>query len=254
MKISFAICTKNEGKNCLEKLFSHLYKAIEILKQGLEFEIVILDDFSTDPETIEFLQKQTIHPFVRVHQRKHEGHFADHKNYLNSLCHGQWILNLDADEYMRLDALLLIPQIINSNPKAEAFWIPRANVVTGLTAKHVQKWGWILYPMNNPLFVTLSDKKTFESCPEYLELLREYGCVKEETDSSILYEDPLVMWPDYQMRLYKNIMSIKWQNKVHEQITGYSSFSKFPNDPEMAIMHFKTIERQTKQNNYYETL
>ena len=63
-----------------------------------------------------------------------------------------------------------------------------------------------------------------------------------------------VNWPDYQMRVYKNKSEIKWRNKVHEVLEGHTQFSAFPPQEELALYHPKDIERQEKQNAYYDTL
>ncbi len=67
-------------------------------------------------------------------------------------------------------------------------------------------------------------------------------------------EENKVNWPDYQWRLYKKDPSIKWVNKVHERLSGFKTYSHLPAIDDFAILHPKTIERQEKQNNYYETL
>ena len=63
-----------------------------------------------------------------------------------------------------------------------------------------------------------------------------------------------VNFPDYQWRIYKNDKSIKWKNKVHEVLEGYKTMSYLPIDEEWCLLHPKTIERQEKQNEYYEKL
>ncbi len=63
-----------------------------------------------------------------------------------------------------------------------------------------------------------------------------------------------VNFPDYQWRIYKNNGKIKWENKVHEILGGYKTMSYLPIDEEWCLSHPKTIERQEKQNKYYETL
>lgn len=63
-----------------------------------------------------------------------------------------------------------------------------------------------------------------------------------------------VNWPDYQWRIYKNSTDIKWVNKVHEKLHGFKTWSLIPEMEELAIYHPKTIDRQEKQNNYYDTL
>ena len=63
-----------------------------------------------------------------------------------------------------------------------------------------------------------------------------------------------VNWADWQMRIYKNIPEIKWVNKVHEVLNGFKTHGMLPIEEEWALYHPKTIERQEKQNNFYNTL
>ena len=61
-----------------------------------------------------------------------------------------------------------------------------------------------------------------------------------------------VNYPDYQTRIFKNIPGIKWVNKVHERLVGAKNTVPLPDGYD--LIHPKTIERQEKQNNYYNTL
>ena len=63
-----------------------------------------------------------------------------------------------------------------------------------------------------------------------------------------------INWPDYQWRIWKNKSEIKWINKVHERLDGFLSYASIPADESLALQHPKTIERQIKQNAYYDTL
>ena len=63
-----------------------------------------------------------------------------------------------------------------------------------------------------------------------------------------------VNWPDYQTRIYKNTEDVTWMNKVHERITGYDTFSNFPSEERWSLYHHKQIDRQEKQNEFYETI
>jgi len=67
-------------------------------------------------------------------------------------------------------------------------------------------------------------------------------------------EQGRINWPDWQMRIYKNIDEIKWKNKVHEVLEGYTKFSFLPEDKDYCLFHNKTIERQEKQNNFYSEI
>ena len=63
-----------------------------------------------------------------------------------------------------------------------------------------------------------------------------------------------VNFPDYQTRLYRRTSEIEWQGKVHERIVGYNTLSVLPQEEQFCLYHHKQIERQEKQNNYYNTL
>ncbi len=63
-----------------------------------------------------------------------------------------------------------------------------------------------------------------------------------------------INYPDFQWRIYKNTSDIKWINKVHERLIGYKTISNLPQMEACSLYHPKTIERQEKQNDYYETL
>jgi hypothetical protein len=67
-------------------------------------------------------------------------------------------------------------------------------------------------------------------------------------------ENGWVNWPDYQDRILKNKEEIKWERPVHEIITGYKTVSELPDDPLFALIHEKTIEKQEKQNQLYNTI
>jgi glycosyltransferase involved in cell wall biosynthesis len=63
-----------------------------------------------------------------------------------------------------------------------------------------------------------------------------------------------VNFPDYQMRVLKNIERVKWINKVHEKIVGHTLHAHLPMDQEYCILHHKTISRQEAQNNLYNNI
>lgn len=63
-----------------------------------------------------------------------------------------------------------------------------------------------------------------------------------------------VNFPDYQWRIYRNSSTIKWRNKVHEVIEGHKYSALLPAEETYCLYHPKTIDRQERQNNYYDTL
>ena len=63
-----------------------------------------------------------------------------------------------------------------------------------------------------------------------------------------------VNYPDYQSRIFKNSPEIRWKSKVHERIFGAQTFSHLPPNETMSLYHPKTIDKQEKQNKFYEGL
>jgi hypothetical protein len=52
----------------------------------------------------------------------------------------------------------------------------------------------------------------------------------------------------------RNDPQIHWASKVHEVITGYKSHATLPLDERYTIYHEKEIDRQERQNNFYDSL
>ena len=65
-------------------------------------------------------------------------------------------------------------------------------------------------------------------------------------------QDGWVNYPDFQTRVLKNIPDIKWINKVHERLVGAKVSINLPEGYD--LIHPKTIERQEKQNKFYESI
>ena len=64
--------------------------------------------------------------------------------------------------------------------------------------------------------------------------------------------DGWVNYPDYQTRMFKNIPEINWVQKVHERLVGAKISIALPGGYD--LIHPKTIERQERQNNFYNSL
>lgn len=247
MKISVLICTHNEG-DYIRQLLTKLTSFINIDKSGVEWELVVVDDNSTDSETCTIL-KSEFQKDIKLYSHSLNNHYAHHKNFGNSKCTGDWILNIDADEWVTDDFLGYIPLVIDNNPLVEAYGLPRLNTVDGLTLDHVRKWGWVIEVNDNHRTIKVMDKTGGE-----YKLLEQYKYIITEEGNVITFFTPIIMWPDYQFRLYQRKNEIKWVNKVHEQLEGYQQFALMPQERALAIVHHKKIERQEKQNAFYDTL
>ncbi len=60
-----------------------------------------------------------------------------------------------------------------------------------------------------------------------------------------------VNYPDYQARVFKRDNSIRWTRPLHEYIKGCKTYSHLPPHEDLSLYHPKTIEKQEKQNLFY---
>ena len=60
-----------------------------------------------------------------------------------------------------------------------------------------------------------------------------------------------INYPDWQGRIFRNRPNIRWEKPVHEQLTGFQTYAHLPMEQKYSIIHPKTIERQVKQNKFY---
>lgn len=244
MKISYAICTHNEGsviRNLLTKVLS---------SKQIDDEIIILDDCSTDEETINILN-EFFEKGIKIETKQFANDFAEHKNYLNSLCSGDYIFNIDADEIPSSLLFQYLPELLKLNSTIDLFWVPRINTVDGLTLDHANKWKWNIQVIaDNALKVTKN--KNLMTNGELL-LLTKYNAIIKEQDDSVTYYEPIIQPPDYQGRIYKNSPDIKWINKVHEKIDGYKTMTILDRS-DLGLLHKKDIKKQELQNWLYDKI
>jgi glycosyltransferase involved in cell wall biosynthesis len=207
MKLSYAITACNEYEEVIRLVTQLLnYK-------GENSEVVVLLDTPKSPtEMVEYLELQANADKITLIESEFAGDFAQWKNFLNSNCKGEWIFQLDADEFLDPNLIVNLEDILDNNADKDMIVVPRINTVEGLTESHIQKWGW---------------------------RVNEKGWVN---------------FPDVQTRIYKNSENIGWNGKVHERIVGFQNYTSFPGDEVYCIRHPKTIDRQERQNNYYDTL
>jgi len=120
-KLSVYIITKNEEQTlptCLESV------------QGLADEVIVVDSFSTD-KTLEIAKKYGAKTFQKPFKD-----FQDQKQFALDQCSGEWVLNLDADEYLSNKLKQKISEIINKPVKAKLFFLQEQVTFLGRKMKH----------------------------------------------------------------------------------------------------------------------
>jgi len=137
MKISFAITVCNEFIE-IQRLISFLLEN----KRPKDEIVVLYDKDHGDPKIEEFLRAKSINGKLNWHCYIFDGDFSKMKNKLTSLCTGDWIFNIDADEMITPYLIDILPEVLKLNPEIDMFKISRINKVENITFEHLQKWGW----------------------------------------------------------------------------------------------------------------
>jgi hypothetical protein len=140
--------------------------------------------------------------------------FAAHKNYLNSLCQGDYIFQVDADEKFHNNLLTYLHDIVYNNTNVDLFLIPRVNVVNGLTDDDITRWGW---QVNAKGWVMFPDYQT--RLYKNTDRIRWEGKVHERI---IGYETHAPLPPEEEWSLYH----IKEINRQREQNAYYETLSR----------------------------
>ena len=207
MKISYAIPVCNEHEE-LKRLLNFL---IENIRE--EDEIVVqCDKGNTTPEVYEVLGTWKGGP-LKVIDFPLNRDFATFKENLRSHCTGDWIFQLDADEYPHEYLISTLPSILEENKDVDLFLIARINEVRNLTPSHIEQWKW---NVNDRGWVNFPDfqQRIFKNTPE-------------------------ITWKGDHPHLVAP--------------TGYKSMSQLPVNEEFCLYHPKDITRQENQNNFYNT-
>ena len=138
MKITYAVTVADE----IKEIQTLLPLLIENKREEDEI-IVQYDNQKVSVEVLEYLNDLTFEKKIdKTIGYPLNGDFGTYKQHLTQNCTGDWIFQLDADE--TIDPILIrgLSNILAGNENIEMFFIPRINIVNGLTNEHIAKWRW----------------------------------------------------------------------------------------------------------------
>jgi hypothetical protein len=195
-----------------------LQRLVNILEKNIkpQDDIVVLFDKANGSHGVEeYLRSYSVNKTnFSWFADEFDGDFAKWKNKLKKLCNGNYIFFLDADEYPDDFLIQKIDFIINEN-MVDIIFVPRINTLKG----------------------------NENEIKEYIQSQRWN-----------LDSDGQINYPDYQGRIIHNKPVLGWSGKVHERIIGYKIYATLPTEREFSLHHPKTLEKQIKQNNLYNSL
>jgi len=191
---------KEEVLNLIQFIKSHCYDQI----------VVQIDSTKGDDDLFSEIAKLT--PTVYTYPFNND--FSEFKNELNINCENygcDYIFQLDADEMISKTMVKNIKKILNDYiNEFDLIYIPRINIVDGITTEHIIKWGWKI------------DEKNRINAPDmqgriYKPNLRWVNKVHEKINC----ENKIAMMPffdDYSILHIKNIKKQEEQNNFYKNI------------------------------------
>jgi len=203
--ITYAITTHNEGHAYLSKIISQIKQC-----KGRYDEVIILDDNSTDAETCEILASCEL-PVIK-HSLNND--FAAHKNQIAIHAKGDYIFQIDGDEFLGADLADTLPELLFENPDVDMFYVPRVNIVEGLTHSDALRWNWRV------------DSKNRVMWPDF--------------QTRIYKNNGKIYWKNA-------VHEVLTSN--YDIVVG-----QLPEEEGWALQHHKDILRQRQQNEFYATI
>ena len=219
MKISYSITCYNEHKE-LDNLLFHLSKHIreedevvitrDISKVGEKS--IVQDDFYALDKVLEKYEYNSYFKNLKVNTFNFKKDFSALKNYAKSECSGDYIFSIDADEIPNEILIEQLPTILEIND-TDLVWVPRINIVDGITDFHLNLWkwrtteqGWINFPdyqarifknqdhikWVKPVHEVIDGAQTYSHLPPHEELtLKHVKNIKRQEMQNKLYDDIL---------------------------------------------------------------
>ena len=219
LKISYGITVYNEYKE-LDNLLFHLSKHIRD-----EDEVVVTQDiskvgtgvFEEDFQSLEkVIEKYEYGSYflprhLKVTSFNFNKDFSALKNYTKEQCSGDYIFHIDADEIPNEILLKQLPQILEIND-TDLVWVPRINIVNGITEFHMNLWkwrqteqGWINFPdYQARIFRNADHIKWVKPVHEVIDGATTYSHLPPHEELTLKHE--------------KEIARQEVQNKLYDQI------------------------------------
>ena len=219
MKISYGITVYNEHKE-LDNLLYHLSKHIrdedevvitrDISKVG--DKSIIQDEFYALEKVLEKYEYGTYFKNLKVTTFEFRKDFSALKNYTKEQCSGDYIFHIDADEIPNEVLLKQLPEILEIND-TDLVWVPRINLVEGITDFHLNLWkwrvteeGWINFPdYQARIFRNTDNIKWVKPVHEHIDGAKTYSHLPPHEELTLKHEKDIVR-QEVQNKLYEDII------------------------------------------------
>jgi len=163
------------------------------------------------------LEKYEYHDYFKPKQLKvttfhFNKDFSKLKNYTKENCSGDYIFHIDADEIPNEILLKQLPDILEIND-TDLVWVPRINIVNGITSWHLKHWhwrqteqGWINFPdYQARIFRNTDDIKWVREVHEVIDGAKTYAHLPPQEELTLKHEKEILR-QEQQNRLYDTII------------------------------------------------
>ena len=217
MKISYGITVYNEYKE-IDNLLFHLSKHIrdedevvvtqDVSKIGTG---VFEEDFRALEKVLEKYEYGSYFSNLKVTTFNFNKDFSALKNHTKENCSGDYIFHIDADEIPNELLLKQLTQILEIYD-THLVWVPRINIVNGITEFHMNLWkwrqteqGWINFPdYQARIFRNVDHIKWVKPVHEVIDGATTYSHLPPHEELTLKHE--------------KEIARQEVQNKLYDQI------------------------------------
>jgi len=226
---------------------------------AVDTEIIVQTDSSrVTNDVLDVIKNHPISEHINHVNFPLNGDFATFKNNLFKHARGEWIFQIDADELLNDYLLYNLKTLLEINADMEMIAVPRVNIVENITQEWINHWNWKISKQDIAIQSTLEPISIYSDLYKLLEInnliKEEYNINSSKDIRSVVYYKPIINFPDYQTRIYRNLDKIRFKNKVHEVITGYSYYAAIPDEWNWCLLHVKSINKQISQNEMYSKL
>jgi hypothetical protein len=104
-------------------------------------EVLILRDITNPDQKVgELLEEYKSK--IKIIEAKLSGDFATFKNKLIENSSSRYLFQIDADEYPTEHFIKTLKSYLKKEKSVEVFFVPRINIVEGITEEYVKEMGW----------------------------------------------------------------------------------------------------------------
>lgn len=208
IKISYAITVSSEVDEPI-----NLIKFLHHNKHPQDEICVLLDKPKVHHWTLDQVYRFSSANLIKLKESAFQNDFSKWKNELNDMCSGDYIFNIDADEYPSDILISNIHELIEINPEAKIYAVPRVNTVERLTQDHIKNWKWVV-DNNNRINWPDYQSRIYKNDPgiywlgkvhERINIWEESWPLPMDTEDWALYHPKQIEKQEEQNKLYQNL-------------------------------------------------